>query len=389
MLAARIVSGKSQRHDVWSTANRITPLFVNTLQSHRRCTSFLGWGSSIGPVSGTGQGSKCLLFHQQNTIPQNQPWMHFNGATTSAGGHATRNRFYSQLFMSAVDEEEDTDWSSSSSTTDTLDRTWNIGGLKKEVQRQILRGHKKVGKANQRLQSAQATVERLTNPTDADVVTMQDLENCPDVEALAMELEELRSRLRNLNRLEEALQSIKNSATPIALPDEVAELAMDLGVNDEPLERKERGPPKPKGPRTMTSERLPYRRYYSFNNIEIRVGKKAEDNDELTLSPKHRDGSDWWMHASSCAGSHVVIRCRDEKLAEEVVLDAAALAARQSKNRRSKSVKVSLTRCRDISKPPGAKAGLVRLTGDVRTVTVDMGLAETRLKRLDETELIN
>ena len=73
----------------------------------------------------------------------------------------------------------------------------------------------------------------------------------------------------------------------------------------------------------------------------LQVGKKAEDNDQLSCSPEHRDGSDWWMHAAGCPGSHVVIRCGDSSLDNEVVEDAAALAARQSKCNGS-VIKVSL-----------------------------------------------
>ena len=54
------------------------------------------------------------------------------------------------------------------------------------------------------------------------------------------------------------------------------------------------------------------------------MGKQAEDNDELSMSPEHRAGSDWWMHASGCPGSHVVIRRSDEPLDNEIVQDAAA-----------------------------------------------------------------
>lgn len=50
---------------------------------------------------------------------------------------------------------------------------------------------------------------------------------------------------------------------------------------------------------------------------------------------------------------------------------------------------VSLTRCRDVKKPPGAKAGLVQLTGSVRTVSVNMKEAESRLERLDKTVKVN
>lgn len=98
------------------------------------------------------------------------------------------------------------------------------------------------------------------------------------------------------------------------------------------------------------------------------------------------------MHASGCPGSHVVIRCSDENMDEEIIQDAAALAARQSKCYGSSSViKVSMTRCRDVKKPPmGAnKPGLVQLTGRVRTITVNMKEAEQRLERLDKTVQIN
>lgn len=84
----------------------------------------------------------------------------------------------------------------------------------------------------------------------------------------------------------------------------------------------------------------------------------------------------------------MVIRCTDESLDEDVVMDAAALAARQSKCAGS-HIKVSMTRCRDIIKPSGAKAGLVQLTGKVRTIAVNMKEAQARLDRLDATVLVN
>jgi predicted ribosome quality control (RQC) complex YloA/Tae2 family protein len=120
----------------------------------------------------------------------------------------------------------------------------------------------------------------------------------------------------------------------------------------------------------------------------LKVGKTAEDNDALSCSTEHRDSADWWMHASGCPGSHVVIRCHDEKLNDNVIQDAAALAARHSKCSGA-VVSVSLTRCRDVKKPSGAKAGLVHLTKISRTVKVRMSEATVRLARLDETCQIN
>ena len=47
---------------------------------------------------------------------------------------------------------------------------------------------------------------------------------------------------------------------------------------------------------------------------------------------------------------------------------------------------VSLCRARTVSKPSGAKPGLVRLTGDVTTLKVDLALERPRLKRLLATK---
>jgi predicted ribosome quality control (RQC) complex YloA/Tae2 family protein len=283
------------------------------------------------------------------------------------------------LWATATDDDEVEGYAK------TVESEWNVPGLKKEVIRLVLRCHKKIGKANQRISKAQKIVDQLTGDESA---SLEDLEECPDIDTLEFELTELQSRLRKLNALEESLQSIKAKKEDKVLPEEVASLAVDLGVDDQPPSKIPRGITKPKGPRESESTRLPYRRYYSFGGVEIRVGKQAEDNDELTMSPQHRDGADWWMHASGCPGSHIVIRSHDQQLPEEVVQDAAALAARQSKCNTA-TIKVSLTRCRDIKKPPGAKAGLVMLTGQVRTVSVNMKEAETRLQRLDATVLVN
>jgi hypothetical protein len=285
-------------------------------------------------------------------------------------------RFHS-ILMAAVDEDEAVD------SLKTLDSTWNIPGLRKEVTRFILRSHKKIAKASTRLTNAQEFVEKLTS--DDYAATMEELETCPDVDALEFELKELRTRLQKLNELEHLLNS--ETKKQAVLSKQAASLALELGVNDEPPKRPLRVPKKKKGPR-QEAPRKPYKRYYTINKTEIRVGKRAEDNDELSLRPEHRDGSDWWMHASGCPGSHVVIRCSDQNLDEEVVKDAAALAARQSKCSGS-VIKVSLTRCRDVKKPPGAKAGLVQLTGKIRTITVNMKEAESRLERLDKTVEVN
>lgn len=260
-------------------------------------------------------------------------------------------------------------------------RTWNIAGLLKEVPRLTARCHKKIGKARQRLEKAQEEVERLMTDPQA---SLEELEQCPNISALETELQELQARLQNLNKLEVLLVELRSAKGKNAtLPLHVAELVVQLDVHDEPLEPTSKSSKKEKGPRNMEAFRLPFP-----SDGYKQVGKQAEDNDELSLSPKHRDSADWWMHASGCPGSHVIIRCHDQNPDKEVVLDAAALAARQSKCT-GNTIKVSMVRARDVKKPPGAKAGLVMLNGDVRTITVNMKEAQERLDRLDATVLIN
>jgi predicted ribosome quality control (RQC) complex YloA/Tae2 family protein len=121
----------------------------------------------------------------------------------------------------------------------------------------------------------------------------------------------------------------------------------------------------------------------------MQVGKQATDNDVLSTSPEHRSGSHWWYHASGCSGSHVVLCTDAASPSEEDILDAASLAAFKSKCIGQSVIKVSMTRARNVSKPPGAKAGLVQLSGDIRTITIRKGEVEKRCKRLEETVVVN
>jgi len=287
-------------------------------------------------------------------------------------------------FATTVDDNEvETDDESKA-----VDDLWDIPILKKNVIKLVSRTHKKIGKANSRLSKVREIVDRLTSDENA---TLEELEQCPNnLDELELHVQELKSRLRKLNALEEALAT-QNSKKSVVLPEDIATLAIDSGVDDQPPKPKPpRGRGKKKGPRPKeVGPRLPYRRYFSCHqNVEIRVGKQAADNDDLTMSPEHRDGSDWWMHSAGTPGSHVVIRCTAESLDEKLVMDAAALAARQSKATGT-VIKVSMTRCRDIRKPSGVKPGTVQLVGKVRTISVNMKEAEKRLKRLDDTVMIN
>ena len=166
---------------------------------------------------------------------------------------------------------------------------------------------------------------------------------------------------------------------------EITSLAESLSISDTPPTPQPRGPKKVKGPK-LSSPRLPYKSYKSLDKTIILVGRTASDNDLLSTSEEYGENSDIWMHASGCAGSHVVIKSSDPDT--DTVLDAAVLAARESKDGGAGKnvIKVTVTKWGNVVKPIGSKAGLVVIKGDVKTVRVDMKKEKGRLERLDMSE---
>ena len=320
----------------------------------------------------------------------------------------------SQLFMSSDDDGSTSDEDNS---TQEPKESYNIAALKKETTRLISRTVKKVGKVSARVRYAEEELEKLKAEIDAssseevDDELLTKLENAPNIEDIRKEMAELQSRLRKLNWLEEYLaKSPLKGKKIMALEDlkkteigtQVVEYVTELEINDDENQKQKRieademrkRAKKQKAQNTngggnATGPRLPYRRYYTENKTEIKVGKQATDNDVLSLSPEHRSGAHWWYHASGCPGSHVVLCTDDASPNENDVKDAAALAALKSKCIGQSVIKVSMTRCRNVSKPPGAKPGLVQLGGDVKTITLKKTEVMERTERLEGTVIVN
>lgn len=104
--------------------------------------------------------------------------------------------------------------------------------------------------------------------------------------------------------------------------------------------------------------RQPYRRYTSCGGLEIRVGKSAADNDELTFHASSPD--DVWLHAGGVSGSHVVLRWTQEGPPPAADLEEAAmLAAWHSQARGSAVVPVTWTRRRYVRKARRSAPGSV------------------------------
>lgn len=170
-----------------------------------------------------------------------------------------------------------------------------------------------------------------------------------------------------LERAREKLTQLENESAPaIEAPRTVAG-------------PQEAGPP-PR--RKKQKETLPYRAFVGSNDREIRVGRNARANDELTLH--HAAMDDLWLHVRSAAGSHVVVPHRGKELPPpELVVDAAHLAAHFSALRGEDKVEVIITRRRYVVKRKKSPSGEVQVT---KEKVILLRLEPTRLKQLLESE---
>lgn len=251
-----------------------------------------------------------------------------------------------------------------------VQKLWNLKGLRDETERQYNRTFKKISRANEKLQKSLDNQPSEESKESVDTLSFDE------------ELKALRVRLESLDCLKTQLQSIRSPTSPefsALLP-----TILSLNLVDSPPSRP---PPAPKKPKAVApAPRKPYHVYRSVDGLEIRVGREAEDNDQLSTDPSLRDDNDWWLHVAGLAGSHVVIRYTDDDLYSRhrgTVIDAALLAIKSSKAKSAGGkVPVTLTRCRNVSKPRGAKPGLVQVDGDFRTVNVDVKAEQGRLQRL-------
>lgn len=154
------------------------------------------------------------------------------------------------------------------------------------------------------------------------------------------------------------------------LPDLVDEARKSADAAETLLARARRGdvgapeleealPPTGAGPTPRDgAPSLPYRTFRSSGGLEIRVGRGARWNDDLTF--RHSAPGDVWLHARHTAGAHVVLRWGKEGNPPARDLEeAAVLAALHSRARTSGAVPVDWTLRKHVRKPRGAAPGSV------------------------------
>ena len=101
-------------------------------------------------------------------------------------------------------------------------------------------------------------------------------------------------------------------------------------------------------------------RIFRIIQDKILVGKNNLQNDYITT--KLASKSDMWFHVKNIPGSHVVIFSGGNPISDKTLLQAATLAAINSKAASSSQVPVDYTYIKNVKKPSGAKPGMVIYT---------------------------
>ncbi len=202
-------------------------------------------------------------------------------------------------------------------------------------------------------------------PSGQEEVTLTDFEGRPVEVELDPTLPPDRNAARYYDRAAKAERVLKDLPERVRKAEAKAEafrtLLEEVEAGDAPPERLSQllGPPKVERKRGRgESARLPYRRYRSSSGLEIRVGRGARSNDDLTFRNSSPD--DIWMHVREAPGAHVILRWgRKEHPPKRDLLEAAGLAALESEARGSGIVPVDWTRRKYVRKPRNAPPGAV------------------------------
>lgn len=163
----------------------------------------------------------------------------------------------------------------------------------------------------------------------------------------------VRQAVAERNRLDALLGAVERGE---ADPDEVAHWVKKVRPTD--------------GAPSDDEGRLPYRPFRSSGGLEIRVGRSGRANDELTFH--HSAPDDIWLHARDVAGAHVILRWQDREQnpPKRDLVEAAVLAALNSRARTAGTVPVDWTRRKYVRKPRKAPPGAV-LPDRVQTLFVE------------------
>lgn len=160
-------------------------------------------------------------------------------------------------------------------------------------------------------------------------------------QVLAVQIEKAQEELQYIDTVFDALSRAQTER-------ELSEIRQEL--IEQGYVKKARGKQK-------TPAALPPLQFTSSEGFAILVGRNNRQNDKLTL--RTANNNDIWFHTKNIPGSHTVIVTDGKTPGEATILQAAQLAAYHSRAKDSAQVPVDYTQIRHVSKPQGAKPGMV------------------------------
>lgn len=180
--------------------------------------------------------------------------------------------------------------------------------------------------------------------------------SCAAAQTLATLTEEDRREIEYLYSVAESIERSRTST-------DIAEIREELALGGY-IKQASKGSARRKKAKPALEE------HTSVEGYRILVGKNNMQNDYITTTLASK--GDMWFHTKGIHGSHVVVLCGGEPISDETVLQAARLAALNSKAAGSSNVPVDYTPIKYVKKPNGAKAGMVIYTTN-KTVFVTPG----------------
>jgi predicted ribosome quality control (RQC) complex YloA/Tae2 family protein len=124
----------------------------------------------------------------------------------------------------------------------------------------------------------------------------------------------------------------------------------------------------PKGGKSSSGGQAKEPRRFEIDGFAIYVGRNARQNEAVTF--KRAGPEDLWLHARGVPGAHVAIKCGQRDVPEEVVQQAAQLAAYYSPARDEGQAAVDVTRRRYVKRVRGGHPGLVTYRNE-QTIQVE------------------
>jgi predicted ribosome quality control (RQC) complex YloA/Tae2 family protein len=130
----------------------------------------------------------------------------------------------------------------------------------------------------------------------------------------------------------------------------------------------------PRKPKQSSSGMAKRPRRFDVGDFPIFIGRNAPQNEQVTF--QRGDPDDLWLHVRGLPGAHVVVKSGGRPVPDEVVKEAARLAAYYSSARESDRVDVDVTERRYVKRAPGRRPGMVTYRNE-RTLYVEPASPES------------